>query len=651
MTGTPDVGGAGITQRERVMSNGSTPPGWPSGIPVVQEQYQNWSRGITVPNVWTCTPATAADVVTVCNWAAGANFQIRPRGIMHGWSPLTVPNGEPVANVVLVDLTVNLNQVLAITPAANGQPAQVKVQTGMVMEDLMTALQNAPGGSTTTPGTGYSFAHIPAPGNLTVGGVLAINAHGTAVPNQGANNLDISYGSLSNQILAFTAVVSDPSSGSPNSYVAKTFSRTDTDALAFLTHLGRAFLLDVTLQLTNNYNLRCQSIMTIDSSVLFAPQTPGSPPPAQSCGDFLNQSGRIEIIWFPVFPTVTWKTYPWLKVWTVSPKQPSGSKLVNGPYNYPFSDNLPIGVTDAVDAMVLLAPGLTPLFTGITALFTAFALNPLGSLASDKKAASSVATSTSLAAVAEKQSPGITDAISQLTSAVPGLAGYFAEMAKYAWNPFNLTDLWGASMNTLLYVKDTTLRVTANGYAIQMNSADVQNAIAAFTTQFTDMLAEYQQKSPALYPINSPMEIRVTALDEFPPGQTTLSPVISALSYDDVAKKNQWDVAVWFDVLTVQPDGDPQQANAFYTELEAWISQHFGNAQQYRINPEWSKGWAYTNQNGAWTNSEYMERIRENFTTGRTTSPTWADEVAALAKYDAANLFWNPFLQELFVNP
>jgi len=403
------------------MSNGSTPPGWPSSIPIVQEQYQNWSRGITVPNVWTCTPATPADVVTVCNWAAGANFQVRPRGIMHGWSPLTVTNGEPTANVVLVDMTVNLNQVLQITPAAGGQPAQVQVQTGMVMEAFMTALQNASGGSTATPGTGFGFAHIPAPGNLTVGGVLAIDAHGTAVPNQGANNLDISYGSMSNQILAFTAVVTDPSSGSPNTYVAKTFTRTDTDALAFLTHVGRAFLLDVTLQLANNYNLRCQSIMNIDSSVLFAPQT-GSTPPPQSCGDFLNQSGRIEIIWFPVFPTITWKTYPWLKVWTVSPQQPSGSKKVDSPYNYPFSDNLPPGVTDAVDAMVTIAPALTPYFTGITALFTAFALNPLGSLAAGDAAASGAAASASLAAVAEKQDPGITDAISKLTTAVPGLA-------------------------------------------------------------------------------------------------------------------------------------------------------------------------------------------------------------------------------------
>jgi len=624
---------------EHQMSNGTTPPGFPTDIPVVQEQYQNWSRGITVPNVWTCTPQNANDVVRVCNWAAGAGFTVRPRGIMHGWSPLTVTNGEATANVMLVDLTQNVNQVLKITPASGSTHAQVQVQTGMTMENLMSALQAASGGSTTSPGTGFGFAHIPAPGHLTVGGVLAINAHGTAVPGSPNDNLNISYGSLSNQILAFTAVVSNAS----GTYVAQSFSRTDTDALAFLAHCGRAFLVDVTLQVANNYNLRCQSMMDIDSSVLFAPQT-GSTPPPQSCGDFLAQSGRIEIIWFAVFPTITWKTYPWLKVWSVSPTKPSSSKQVDSPYNYAFSDNLPIGVTDAVDLMVEVAPALTPYFTSITAIFTAFALNPLGSLAT-----ANTSSTTALATVAESSAPGITDAISKLITAAPGLGSYFTELASAAWNPFNLTDLWGASMNTLLYVKDTTLRVTANGYAIQMKKGDVQNAIADFTAQFTKMLGDYQSRN--LYPINSPMEIRVTALDEFPPGADTLSPIISALSYDAVAEQNGWDVAVWFDVLTVQPDGDPQQANQFYADLETWIGNQFGDASRYRINPEWSKGWAYTADQGPWTSADALEKIRENFTTGRTSANDWEYEVATLPKYASAKLYWNSFLETLFVNP
>ena len=73
------------------------------------------------------------------------------------------------------------------------------------------------------------------------------------------------------------------------------------DDKAFLTHCGRAFLIDVTLQCIPNYNLQCQSFMDKDhdSTVLFAPPaTPDGPPPAGSVGAYLNQSGRVEVIWF-----------------------------------------------------------------------------------------------------------------------------------------------------------------------------------------------------------------------------------------------------------------------------------------------------------------------------------------------------------------
>jgi Cholesterol oxidase, substrate-binding len=103
---------------------------------------------------------------------------------------------------------------------------------------------------------------------------------------------------LSNQILAFTAVVTIPGT---KVYTTHTFSRGDADAKAFLTHCGRAFLLSVTLQIIENYSLRCQSFMTIPNTTLFAQPTGNAPPPG-SVGEYLNQSGRIEVIWFPSYP-------------------------------------------------------------------------------------------------------------------------------------------------------------------------------------------------------------------------------------------------------------------------------------------------------------------------------------------------------------
>jgi len=52
--------------------------------------------------------------------------------------------------------------------------------------------------------------------------VLAIDAHGTAVPTLPNDNFQASYGSMSNQILEFTAVVIDPDSVTPGQYGLRT---------------------------------------------------------------------------------------------------------------------------------------------------------------------------------------------------------------------------------------------------------------------------------------------------------------------------------------------------------------------------------------------------------------------------------------------
>jgi hypothetical protein len=569
------------------MSTVTPPAGFPSGIQVFQETFENWAQMIEVPNLWTCVPDTEADVVRVCNWAAGAGFTVRARGKMHTWSPLTVTNGQSPANVMLVDMTKSLNKILGVTPAQGNQPASVLVQTGATMDALMAALESAPGGK--GPASGFSLPHIPAPGSITVGGVLAINAHGTAVPMKPHDDFPISYGSLSNQILEFTAVVTMPGT---KTYVAHTFKRGEGDDRAFLTHCGRALLLNVTLQVIDNYNLRCQSITQYTSVELFAPPVNGVPP-ANSVGDFFNRTGRVEVIWFPLLPILLIDPhpvgYPWLKVWSVEATKPSSSTKVDQPYNYGFSDNLP--------------PFLTTLLRGIVDGNGAF-----------------------------------------LT---PTLTRGFEKFTNYELQ--SLSDLWGPSKNTLLYVKDDTLPVTANGYAILMKRDQVQQAIADFTDKFNELLEVYLAK-PA-WPINSPLEIRVTALDDTskivtPSGNKARSPVISSLSVDADVQKNGWDVACWFDVLTLMPKtGDPQHAYGFYADLEDWTYKHF--ATGFRVCPEWSKGWAYTSQ-GPWTNTAILQKIRDTFTNGRGPDETWAWEVATLAQYDAANLYSNPFLQTLF---
>src|SRR6185436_464360 len=147
----------------------------------------------------------------------------------------------------------------------------------------------------------------------------------------------------------------------------------------------------------------------------------------QSMIDFLDQYGRVEAIWYP------FSDAPWLKVWSCTAAKPSSSRAVSGPYNYPFSDNLPDYVTTLIKGVTSGAAWLTPTLGKAMAWITSLGLDA----------------STS-------------------------------------------RDLWGPSKNTLIYIDDQTLRVTANGYAVQMKKRDVQQAIYDFTSKYTGMLAAYE---------------------------------------------------------------------------------------------------------------------------------------------------------------
>ena len=564
--------------------------GFPPGIPLNLVPYGNWDGTITARQIWTCAPRDAADAVAACNWAARNGYTVRPRGIMHNWSPLTIAPGahQALADVLLIDTTKSLHG-MSMLPASDGFGPRVRVGSGATTGELMAFLERQPGGKGAAPG--FGVAHLPAPDHLTVGGVLAINGHGTAVPTAPHDNFPTTYGSMSNRVLELSAVVTDPAN--PGAYALKTFTRGDADMKAFLTHLGRAFIVDATLQVVDNFNLRCVSHTDIDAGVLFRHPSGAAPDP-QSCADFLARSGRIEVIWFP------FTRKPWLKVWTVEPTRPAGSIEVTQPNNYTFSDQLPDEITDIVKGLTRI-PGATVVFG---------------------------------------------EAMRSLTSNALDGKGFLGNPGAYPVS----RDIWGTSRNTLFYVRDTTLRVTANGYAILMNRADVQQGIADFTTQFETMLEDYRRQGK--YPINSPLEIRVTGLDSAERMPSTSGgraerPVLSSLATDAETERNRWDVALWLDVLTLPGTA---HAEAFFAEMEAWIVAHF-KAPTARVVPEWSKGWAYTDPGGPWTDAAFMNRVRAGFTTGRASDDNWDWAAATLARYDRQRLFRSPLLDTLFAPP
>ena len=313
------------------------PPAFPADIPLSQQQFVNWAKTIRFDAVWTATARTADDVVRLANWAHANGFRIRPRGSMHSWSPLTLEAGQEIGNVVLVDTMSHLNQVVVDAAAA---PPRVTAGAGASIEAILTALE----------ADGLGWANSPAIGDISIAGALSIGAHGATYPAAGETVIPgQSFGSLSNLVLALTAVVWNASTGA---YELHEFRRADPAIGPLLAHLGRSFVTSVTLQAGANYRLRCRSSTDIPWRELFAP--PGSP--GRTFERYVEEHGRVEAIWFPFTET------PWLKIWSVSPEKPATSREVQGPYNYFFSDNLPEEFTDLLGQVVRGSQAVTPAF-------------------------------------------------------------------------------------------------------------------------------------------------------------------------------------------------------------------------------------------------------------------------------------------------
>ena len=103
------------------------PPGFPGGITLERERFQNWSRGIVVDDLWTCRPTTTAQLVRIVNWAARVGWRVRARGYSHNWSPLIVDPLKLDRKVVLIDMTVGF------TGAEMVDDLSVRVKAGTSM--------------------------------------------------------------------------------------------------------------------------------------------------------------------------------------------------------------------------------------------------------------------------------------------------------------------------------------------------------------------------------------------------------------------------------------------------------------------------------------------------------------------------------------
>ncbi len=535
----------------------ATPPNFPSSISIYQQAYQNWAGMIVIDNVWTCAPASANDVVTLANWAHANGYRLRAKGMSHNWSPIVLPAGSTGAGYVLLDTTQNLTSV----SVAGGSPATVTAQAGVTMNTLTTTLAAA----------GYGFCAIPAPGDITLGGALAINAHGSAIPGTGETPLSgQTYGTLSNLILSLTAVVWSPST---SQYVLKTFQRSNPDIRAFLAHLGRAFVTQVTLQVAANQNLRCQSWFDVSAADLFAPPASAG---SSSFASYVDGAGRIEAIWFPFTGN------PWLKVWSIAPTKPLLSTKVTSPYNYSFTNSVTTAENQFFDEVLEGTTSGTPTYEEL-------AISLVGS----------------------------------------GL------IATGTW------DIWGQSQNVLLYVEPTTVRIVEAGFTVLTSRANIQQVVSDFYTQYTSLLTQYQNQSE--FPMNGPIEIRVTGLDQ--PADALVSGAQSPILSSVRPRPDQpgWNVAVWLDMgtLPVTPG-----FSAFYAAMESWIWSHYTGSYA-TVRPEWSKAWACTSAS-PWSNAAILgATIPAAVSAGQASGDGWSTAISILTGYDPNGVFSNPFLDTL----
>ncbi|WP_411086616.1 cholesterol oxidase substrate-binding domain-containing protein [Streptomyces sp. 061-3] len=553
---------AGVTPAAAApAATSATPPELPAGLPAYRTPYINWAGEITHAGLWACSPRTGQDIADLANWAHANGWRLRARGKAHNWSPLTITGPtESDQRVLLMDTTEHLTHMELTTPPA-GAPGAVRAQTGVTLETLMAFLADH----------GLGVTNTPAPGELTLGGTLAIDAHGTSVPAVGETaRPGHTYGTLSNLVLSLTAVVWDTARAE---YVVRAFHRgSDEECEALATHIGRGLVVEAVLQAGEEIPLRCRSRIDLTADELFA--APGSALAARgnTFADFLDRSGRVEAIWF------AFTDKPWLKVWSLSPERPATARTVYHPYNYPFSDSLPTPVARLAGRML-----------GEAAWY----------LAPEFGAA-------------------------QYAVAATGLITTFA------------TDLWGPSHNLQFYLRPTTLRETANGYAIMTRRADVQRVISEFAGYYGEQLKAWA--AAGRFPVNGQVEIRVGGLDrpEESAAPGARPPLLSVVR--PPVDHPEFDCAVWIDVLT-QPT--TPGAHEFYRDLERFLLRTFvGGYALTRV--EWSKGWAYTDTAG-WADQEVIgTTVPASYGRGQ-----WSEAVGMLDRLDPHGVFGNTFTDQL----
>jgi len=639
---------------------GKTPPelapapeSFPKSIEAYYQFYINWAKNpaFKCDKILVAYPASADDILTIVNWASKEGFRVRPTGQRHNWSPLTIgPHTGPDPKIVILDNRRYLHKTLKVDKSKK----QVKAQPGMMLGDFLSSLE----------ANDLGVPHTPAPYDITMGGVLAINGHGTAILSAEEKKKGVAdnFGTLSNRIIAMTLCVYNEEK---QEYVLREFTNADAEFPALQTAVGRNMMVDFTMQCVDNFYLRCRSTMEISDDDLF-PEPPrgddgkyklptgpiGERFPRKSYAHYVDKFGRSEIIWFP------FTKRPWLKVWNEVPKSGPGlpySRYMDESCPFTFADNVPKAATYMIKSALGIKEEAADyqLFTKERSDLTETVRKSCCGCCTGccKDCCCPLKRPDSFPSVDDEDLYGDDNASLRplLAAGLENLLGFgkegwgnpelienfgktLATVSEFGLQSEDVWDIWGPSKNSLIYCRTSTARVTANGYVVMLPRAELQIAVYLFINLFRTLETKY--KAEKKYPANMPLEIRVTGLDHPEAVGNKFSPWLSGCTTDGVADrilKNE-PILLWLDNLSFP--GTPS-ASEFYSEMEQKIVEMYTEYGML-VRPEWSKGWAYSVDGGAYTAKWFNDHTRKSL-------PHWNDAITVFDKLDPKRLFCNSY--------
>lgn len=548
-------------------------------------------------NMWMAVPRTYKDILILANWAYLNDFMLRPKGFSHSWAPLTVTRSSSCLNTVLVDTTQFLIQMKMLS--SKGTFRAVQVQTGATIESLQIFLEDHKCGL---------FA-APVMGELTVGGVLAVSGHGSGVGTMGEYDYSggstipsgYSSGSLSNLILSFKAVVWDPEK---ESYVIKKFSRAERDSRAFLTHMGRAFLTQVTLLVGPAYKLRCQTWSHLSAQKLFTSQPEDDEKSQSDMDDDDNDEEDDEVVGedyqeidipeegeeenetfatlVDKYHSVDVSVFPYTDQTLVmacsNRTKHCPAKTVISPYPFSYLENVPRTVTTLLSQFLSGRHYLAPMISRLNHQF-----NSVGLRLSNNE------------------------------------------------------DICGNSKNLLLRYnsKQTFTHSYSSGYAIITHRDSLQKVTSDVYRYYRDLVEKFSGNWK--YPQNEPIQFTVTGLDDpkhLPPFARFDPPALSILA-PVKKKRKRWNVALFIGI-NVYPG--TRYFDKFMREFESYLFLTYDGEGEGLVRPEWAKAWAFTDD-GAWDNHILLRKVIP-----KAFGSDWEWAVRKLNHYDPYHIFSNEFL-------